>query len=67
MTKTKLPTNIQIFVDHLSVGLDSAGLDLEDFSPIVVKDRKLDACPTGLEIVTSVSIPNITFFGVKYF
>ena len=41
MTKTKLPTNIQIFVDHLSVGLDSAGLDLEDFSPIVVKDRKL--------------------------
>jgi len=40
MTKTKLPTNIQIFVDHLSVGLDSAGLDLEDFSPIVVKDRE---------------------------
>jgi len=40
MPKTKLPTNVQIFVDHLSVGLDSAGLELEDFSPTVVKDRK---------------------------
>ena len=40
MTKTKLPTNVQIFVDHLSVGLDSAGLKLADFSPTVVKDRE---------------------------
>ena len=40
MSKTKLPTNIQIFVDHLSVGLDSAGLKLADFSPTVVKDRE---------------------------
>ena len=41
MPKTKLPTNVQIFVDHLSVGLDSAGLELADFSPTLVKDRKL--------------------------
>ena len=34
MPKTKLPTNIQIFVDHLTVGLDAAGLDFADFHPM---------------------------------
>ena len=34
MPKTKLPTNIQIFVDHLTVGLEAAGLDFADFHPM---------------------------------
>ena len=41
MPKTKLPLNVQIFVDHLTVGLESASLELADFSPTLVKDRKL--------------------------
>ena len=34
MLNKKLPTNIQIFVDHLTVGLDAAGLDFADFHPM---------------------------------
>ena len=34
MPKTKLPTNVQIFIDHLTVGLESAGLDIADFKPM---------------------------------
>ena len=33
MPNKKLPANIQIFVDHLTVGLDAAGLDFADFRP----------------------------------
>ena len=34
MPNRKLPTNIQIFMDHLSVGLDCAGLDIADYKPM---------------------------------
>lgn len=34
MPNKKLPANIQIFVDHLTVGLDAAGLDFADFRPM---------------------------------
>ena len=34
MPNKKLPANIQIFVDHLQVGLDAAGLDFADFRPM---------------------------------
>ena len=34
MPNKKLPTNIQIFVDHLQVGLEAAGLLLADFAPM---------------------------------
>jgi hypothetical protein len=34
MPNKKLPVNIQIFVDHLTVGLDAAGLDFADFHPM---------------------------------
>ena len=34
MPNKKLPTNIQIFVDHLQVGLSAAGLDFADFQPM---------------------------------
>ena len=40
MPKTKLPTNIQIFVDHLAVGLDAAGLDFDDYSPMTVTNKE---------------------------
>ncbi len=33
MPNKKLPANIQIFVDHLTVGLEAAGLDFADFRP----------------------------------
>ena len=34
MPNKKLPTNIQIFVDHLQVGLEAAGLDFADYHPM---------------------------------
>ena len=34
MSNKKLPINIQIFVDHLTVGLNAAGLDFSDFHPM---------------------------------
>ena len=34
MPNKKLPTNIQIFVDHLTVGLEAAGLDFADYHPM---------------------------------
>ena len=34
MPNKKLPANIQIFVDHLTVGLDAAGLDFADYKPM---------------------------------
>ena len=40
MPKTKLPTNIQIFVDHLTVGLNAAGLDFDDYSPMTVTNKE---------------------------
>ena len=40
MPNKKLPTNIQIFVDHLTVGLDAAGLDFDDYSPMTVTNKE---------------------------
>ena len=40
MPKTKLPTIIQIFVDHLTVGLNAAGLDFDDYSPMTVTNKE---------------------------
>ena len=40
MPKTKLPTNIQIFVDHQTVGLNAAGLDFDDYSPMTVTNKE---------------------------
>ena len=40
MPKTKLPTNIQTFVDHLTVGLNAAGLDFDDYSPMTVTNKE---------------------------
>ena len=40
MPKTQLPTNIQIFVDHLTVGLNAAGLDFDDYSPMTVTNKE---------------------------
>ena len=34
MPNKKLPANIQIFVNHLQVGLEAAGLDFADFHPM---------------------------------
>ena len=34
MPNKKLPANIQIFVNHLQVGLEAAGLDFADFNPM---------------------------------
>ena len=34
MPNKNLPANIQIFVNHLTVGLDAAGLDFADFHPM---------------------------------
>jgi len=34
MPNKKLPANIQIFMDHLIVGLDCAGLDIADYKPM---------------------------------
>ncbi|BCV04898.1 MAG: hypothetical protein CM15mV93_250 [Caudoviricetes sp.] len=40
MPNKKLPTNIQIFVDHLTVGLDAAGLDFATFTNQKKKKQK---------------------------
>ena len=40
MPSKKLPTNIQIFVDHLTVGLNAAGLDFDDYSPMTVTNKE---------------------------
>ena len=40
MPKRKTPTNIQIFVDHLAVGLDAAGLDFDDYNPTTVTNKE---------------------------
>ena len=40
MPKRKTPANIQIFVDHLAVGLDAAGLDFDDYSPMTVTNKE---------------------------
>ena len=40
MPNKKLPTNIQIFVDHLTVGLNAAGLDFDDYSPMTVTNKE---------------------------
>ena len=34
MPNKKLPANIQVFVNHLTVGLEAAGLDFADFHPM---------------------------------
>ena len=40
MPKRKTPANIQIFVDHLAVGLDAAGLDFDDYNPTTVTNKE---------------------------
>ena len=40
MPNKKLPVNIQIFVDHLTVGLDAAGLDFADFHPMTGTNKE---------------------------
>ena len=40
MPNKKLPVNIQIFVDHLTVGLNAAGLDFDDYSPMTVTNKE---------------------------
>jgi len=40
MPKRKTPANVQIFVNHLAVGLDAAGLNFEDYNPTTVTNKK---------------------------
>ena len=40
MPKKKTPANVQIFVDHLAVGLDAAGLDFDDYNPTTVTNKE---------------------------
>ena len=40
MPKTKTPANVQIFVDHLHAGLEQAGLDFDDYSPMTVTNKE---------------------------
>ena len=40
MPKRKTPANIQIFVNHLAVGLDAAGLNFEDYNPTTVTNKE---------------------------
>ena len=40
MQKRKTPANIQVFVDHLAVGLDAAGLDFDDYNPTTVTNKE---------------------------
>ncbi len=40
MLKRKTPANIQIFVNHLAVGLDAAGLNFEDYNPTTVTNKE---------------------------
>ena len=40
MPKRKTPANIQVFVDHLAVGLDAAGLDFDDYNPTTVTNKE---------------------------
>ena len=40
MPKTKTPVNVQIFVDHLYAGLEQAGLDFDDYSPMTVTNKE---------------------------
>ena len=40
MPKRKTPVNVQIFVDHLYAGLEQAGLDFDDYSPMEVTNKE---------------------------
>ena len=46
MKTTKKPTqgkNLDEFIKHLGIGLDAGGLNLEEYNPMYVLDKKIQA------------------------